>query len=252
VESHRHLAACLVECGGFTEGRVLAEEGVRLAEAADDLYSRVTAYCAAGFRALWQGELTQAIPVLERALDLAQGVHFRLGVPRVASFLGAAYTLAGRTAEALPLLEQAVEQDIAMHFMSDARLGIWLGEAYLSAGRLDKAGAQAQSALEFSRAHQARGHEAYALRFLGEVEAHRTPPEVARAEAHYQQALTQADALGMRPLTAHIHFDLGTLYRRMGRLGEARTALSTAIALYRAMQMTFWLPQAEAALAQAG
>jgi hypothetical protein len=38
----------------------------------------------------------------------------------------------------------------------------------------------------------------------------------------------------------------------MGRLGEARTALSTAIALYRAMQMTFWLPQAEAALAQAG
>ena len=31
---------------------------------------------------------------------------------------------------------------------------------------------------------------------------------------------------------------------------QARTELSTAIALYRDMEMTFWLPQTEAALAQ--
>jgi len=39
------------------------------------------------------------------------------------------------------------------------------------------------------------------------------------------------------------------LYRKIGRLAEARAALSTALALYRAMEMTFWLPQAEAELA---
>jgi hypothetical protein len=33
---------------------------------------------------------------------------------------------------------------------------------------------------------------------------------------------------------------------------QARADLGTAIALYRAMEMTFWLPQAEAALAQIG
>jgi hypothetical protein len=43
---------------------------------------------------------------------------------------------------------------------------------------------------------------------------------------------------------------LGVLYRQIGQHAEARTALTTAIALYRAMDMTFWLPQAEAALAQ--
>ena len=43
---------------------------------------------------------------------------------------------------------------------------------------------------------------------------------------------------------------LGTLYRQIGRAALARTALSTAIALYRAMDMTFWLPAAEAALVQ--
>jgi hypothetical protein len=36
----------------------------------------------------------------------------------------------------------------------------------------------------------------------------------------------------------------------MGQRGQARTALSTAVALYRDMEMTFWLTPTEAALAQ--
>jgi hypothetical protein len=43
---------------------------------------------------------------------------------------------------------------------------------------------------------------------------------------------------------------LGTLYAKTGRQEQARAALAVAIRLYRAMEMTFWLPQAEAALAQ--
>jgi tetratricopeptide (TPR) repeat protein len=128
----------------------------------------------------------------------------------------------------------------------------WLSEAYLLAGRLDEAGTQAQRALEFSRAHQERSHEAYALRLLGEIAAQHTPPEAEQAEAHYKQALALAEELGMRPLAAHCHRGLGTLYSRVGRAQQARTALSIAIELYRAMEMTFWLPQAEAALAHVG
>ena len=54
----------------------------------------------------------------------------------------------------------------------------------------------------------------------------------------------------MRPLQAHCHHGLGTLYAATSQREQTRAALSTAIALYRAMDMTFWLPQAEAALAQ--
>ena len=54
----------------------------------------------------------------------------------------------------------------------------------------------------------------------------------------------------MRPLLAHCHLGLGTLYARTGQREQARAELSTAIEMYRAMEMTFWLPQAEAALAQ--
>ena len=76
------------------------------------------------------------------------------------------------------------------------------------------------------------------------------PPDAAPAEAHYQQALALAEELGMRPLVAHCHLGLGRLYGQTGRREAARAALATAIDLYRAMDMTFWLPQAEAALAQ--
>jgi hypothetical protein len=40
------------------------------------------------------------------------------------------------------------------------------------------------------------------------------------------------------------------LSSKFGQQEQSRSDLSTAIELYRAMEMTFWLPQAEAALAQ--
>jgi hypothetical protein len=54
----------------------------------------------------------------------------------------------------------------------------------------------------------------------------------------------------MRPLQAHCHLGLGRLYHQTGQPEQAHTALATAIDLYRAMDMTFWLPQTEAALVQ--
>jgi hypothetical protein len=104
--------------------------------------------------------------------------------------------------------------------------------------------------LELTRAHQERGNQAYALRLLGDIAARRDPPEIELAEAHYLQALALTTELGMRPLQAHCHRGLGMLYGLTGRSDQARAELSTAIDMYRDMEMTFWLPQAEAALTQ--
>ena len=54
----------------------------------------------------------------------------------------------------------------------------------------------------------------------------------------------------MRPLQAHCHRSLGTLYATTGQREQARAELNTAMTLYCTMNMTFWLPQAEAALAK--
>ena len=63
---------------------------------------------------------------------------------------------------------------------------------------------------------------------------------------------TSPEALDMRPLQAHCHLGLGTLYATTDQRQQAWTALATASEMYRAMAMTLWLPQAEGALAQIG
>jgi tetratricopeptide (TPR) repeat protein len=119
----------------------------------------------------------------------------------------------------------------------------------MQADRLEEAHVHAEQALTLAREHQERGHQAYALRLLGDIAARRDPPEGEPAVAHYQQALTLADELGMRPLQAHCHRGLGTLYAKIGQREQARAELSIAIELYRSMEMTFWLPQSEMTLA---
>jgi tetratricopeptide (TPR) repeat protein len=170
----------------------------------------------------------------------------------MAAALGAAHTLGGRVADALPLLTRALAQTTATGMVGDQALcRLALGEAYLLAGRLEEAHALAERTLALAREHQERGNEAFALHLLGEIAARCEPLERDQAEALYRQALALAEELGMRPLQAHCHLSLGKLYATLGRRAEARTELDTAITLYRAMDMTFWLPQAETALVQA-
>jgi hypothetical protein len=65
------------------------------------------------------------------------------------------------------------------------------------------------------------------------------------AETHYQQATALAAELGMRPLAAHCHLGLGKLYRRTGNGAKAQEHLTTATAMYREMDMGFYVAQAD-------
>jgi tetratricopeptide (TPR) repeat protein len=250
VTSRDVLARCLAEVGAFTEGLAHDEEGLRIAEAVDHPNSLAAACRGIGHVYLYKGEWHQAIPWLERGLEVCRVWDFPLLLYLISSTLGYAYVLARRVSEALPLLEPNASPE-ATEIIS-GRVRIWLSEAYLRLGRLDEALAVAVRGLEFCRTHAQQGEQAWALRLLGEIHAHHQPPEATLAEANYRQALALADELGMRPLQAHCHHGLGRLYGQTGRAPQARAALSAAIELYRAMEMTFWLPQAETALAAVG
>jgi DNA-binding NtrC family response regulator/tetratricopeptide (TPR) repeat protein len=252
VDALALLASCHAELGTYHEGRTLGDEGLRIAEAVDHPASLMVALWGIGLLALQQGDLSTAIPWLERSLDICQEMDLPVWFPRMAPPLGAAYTLAGRVADAVPLLTQALEQTLAeetVHYQAFCRLS--LGEAQLQAGRLEEAYALAERALALARERQERGYQAYALRLLGDIAAHQDPTENEQAQDQYRQALALAEELGMRPLIAHCHFSLGKLYAKIGHQEQARVELYAAIELYRAMDMRFWLPQAEAVLAQA-
>jgi len=153
--------------------------------------------------------------------------------------------------EGRALLEEAISEAIHTGVLHDqAHRVAWLSEVWRLAGHGEEAWQHAHQALDLARQHKERANEALALHQLGTVQAHADPLDTVQAEAYYQQALALAEELGMRPLVAHCHHGLGRLYHQTGRAEQARTALSAAITLYRAMDMTLWLPQAEAALAQ--
>jgi class 3 adenylate cyclase/tetratricopeptide (TPR) repeat protein len=251
VQSLAYLAACYGELGLFAEGRGLGEEGLQIAETVAHPSSLMWASYGIGLLALCQGNLPMALPLLERAMGICQEADLRLFVPRVAAALGTAYSLSRRVADAIglltPVMEQTRDADMTVF---QALCHLSFGEAHLLAGHLEEAHALTEQTLTLARAHQELGNQAYALRLLGEIAARRDPSAVDLAAAHYQDALALADELGMRPLQAHCHRGLGMLYGQTGRPKQARTALAIAIELYRTTDMTFWLPQAEAALAQ--
>jgi class 3 adenylate cyclase/tetratricopeptide (TPR) repeat protein len=251
IRSQAWLALTLSNLGAFAEGRRHGEEALRLAILEGRGGTPVTAHGCLGNLYLAQGDLESAIRVLDQCQALCRASGNLDWLRRTVAGLGYAYTLQGRLAEGRALLEEAISESIRTGaWQNRSRYVAWRSEVCRLAGRGEEAWQHARQALDLARQHKERGNEAYARHQLGVVQAHADPPDVTQAEAHYQQALALAEALGMRPLQAHCHLGLGTLYATTGQRQQARTELAAAIELYHAMDMTLWLPQAEAALAQ--
>jgi class 3 adenylate cyclase/tetratricopeptide (TPR) repeat protein len=251
ISSRAWLARTLSTLGAFAEGRRHGEEALRLATLEGRGNVLILAHSYLGLLHLAQGDLEHAIRLLDQGLSLCRASGNRNDLRVIMVSLGSACALQGRLVEGRALLEEAMSVSI--------RTGLPSGQAYQVArlseicrleGCHDEALQHAHQALDLARQLKARGDEALALHQIGTVYAHSNPPDAAQAEAHYRQALALAEELGMRPLQVHCHRGLGTLYAKIGRREQARTELSLAVELYRAMEMAFWLPQVEAALAQ--
>jgi tetratricopeptide (TPR) repeat protein len=236
--------------GEFAAGLHSGQEAMRLVTLGNRGSAAIGAHSCLGLLYLTKGELEPAIRVLEQGLALCHASGNRNWLHNIMAGLGYAAALQGRIVEGRALLEESIRESIRMGQQTHSRTATMLSEVCCLAGRSAEAWQHAHQGLTLSRQQKARGSEAQALRQLGMVHAHAVPPDAGQAAACYQQALAMAEELGMRPLVARCQHSLGELYCQLGQGEQARMALSAAIALYRSMDMTFWLPQAEAALAQ--
>jgi class 3 adenylate cyclase/tetratricopeptide (TPR) repeat protein len=251
IWSQAWLADTLSNLGAFAEGKRHGEEALHLATLEGRGQTPMVAHGCLGRLYLAKGDLEPAIRVLEQGLALCRASGNRIWLRSIMAGLGSAYALQGRLAEGRVLLEEAISESIRTGaLLYQSWYVVWLSEVCRLEGRGEEAWQHARQALDLARQQKERGNEALALHQLGVVQAHADPPDAAQAEAHYRQALALAEELGMRPLQAHCHRGLGTLYATTGQRAQARTELATAIELYQAMEMTFWLSQTEAALAQ--
>ena len=102
--------------------------------------------------------------------------------------------------------------------------------------------------MRLARKRNERGHEAYALRLLGEISAHPDSSQDETAQGHFEEARTLAETLGMRPLVAHCHYGLGRLHRQEGRRREADEQVKTAATMYHDLGMRRWHEQINAVM----
>src|SRR5262245_8971014 len=244
------LVMCFAETGEFSLAIEHGKDAIQIARDIDHSFGSVYADFGIGFAYLRKGDVGTAIEALERGLERCRVADIPIQFPLVAAPLGLAYVLSGRIAQGTSLLEQAIGQTASRRSPAQAFRFAWLSEAYLHADRIEEAASHAERALEFSRNHQERGREAWILRQIGKIHARNRPPDVERSEFHYRRALKQAQELKMRPLIAHCHLSLGELYAQIGQSDTARKELSTAIDLYRLMEMKVGLREAEIALAK--
>jgi tetratricopeptide (TPR) repeat protein len=252
VLSRAFLARTLAERGLFDEGAAHGRDAIRIAEALEQPFSLIESCLGLAHLHSVRGELSQAISLLERAVALS-GEDITIFGPNAMASLGHAYMTSGRVEEGIFWLKQGLsgQDSVGIGYLHAVSL-VQAGDAYLLAEQVLDARAVADRALRFARERGERGHEAWALRLLGEIASHHDHADVAMAETHYSAAMTLASELVMRPLVAHCHLGLGKLYRRTGDHARAQEHLTTATAMYREMGMRFWLEQAEAAIAEIG
>src|SRR5579864_3053194 len=192
------LAWNLAELGEFTEAMAHGDDAVRIARDVDQANSLVWAYRALGFVSLRRGSIPQAVPPLERALELCRAAEIRILFDITAAHLGYAYALLGRLSEGVTLMDEALADPEATGTTHHPLLLAYLGEAHLLVGRRDDAVAVARHALDLAHRQKERGNEAWVLRLLGDIAAHADPPDRESAEGHYHEALARANELEMR------------------------------------------------------
>jgi tetratricopeptide (TPR) repeat protein len=246
------LVMSLAQLGRFDEAAEPSAEAIQIAEWTQRAFPAGLAHWASSTRCLLQGDWAKARTIIAQWLG---GLAVDIAIQRVSAIAAAAWALAqlGDTTEALGRLREAeglLERMAAQGFLYQRGWDyVSLGRACLVIDQPREAQRLGDRAVEASRRHA--GFAAHARHLLGDVATHPDRFDAQRGEDHYRQALALAGARGMRPLVAHCHLGLGQLYVRTGRRDGAQGYLATAATLYREMGMSFYLAQAEAAVAEA-
>jgi tetratricopeptide (TPR) repeat protein len=232
--------------GEFGPALAAADEAQRIAS---QLHHTSTAGLAGMFSGnvlLMRGQLEAAACAFERGIASGRFVAWNsLG-------LATSHFLLGRRAEGMRTLARAFEimgDPLGPYSKINTGYGFLAAGAYLAAGLLEEAAAEAARGLALATVDDARAYHVPLGRIRAEALALQgKEPRRDEAVSDWGRLIELATELSMRPELAHCHLGLGKLYRRTGDGVKGQEHLTTAVTMYREMDMGFWLTQAEAAL----
>ncbi|HEX9525072.1 MAG TPA: BTAD domain-containing putative transcriptional regulator, partial [Reyranella sp.] len=240
-----YLMLSLAQLGRFAEAAEPEAEAIRLAEATQQVYAIGLVHFVAGWVHLLRGNWAQAHRPIEHATAVWRAGNVANMLPTSIAYSAWVLAQLGEVSEALSRLregERLFERHATGRYFTEFGILHALGHGGLVLGRLDEAERLGERAIELYSHHH--GWRAHVLHLVGDIATHPDRFNAESGEAYYRQALALAEPRGMHPLIAHCHLGLGKLYQRTQKQEQVREHLTTAIALYRDMDMRFWLEQA--------
>lgn len=252
ASDRRFLVMSLAQLGRFNDAASCAAELEQLVGRMPHAQIAGQVHNATSTLLLLQGEWARACSVLDDAIAVVRAGDIVLLRPSFVASSAWALAMLGDYGKALERVTESeqlvlrLEESGLVHFLAGNYNA--LGRACLTLGRLDEAKRLADRASNASL-HQP-GFMAHARNLLGDIASHPNRFDADASETQYRQALALAEPRGMRPLVGQCHLGLGKLCRRLARPEEAREHLTIATMLYREMDMSFWLEQAETELRQ--
>ena len=199
--------------GGAGEGRAVVRAMLAQADVQAMPMAQAHALYVGAALALTQGELPEALDMLQRCLQLRRDVAAPVDVAATLSTLAVTLLGSGDLGGARAAAAEAVSMFRTFGYrVGEAISLVQLGEVETHLGNLDGARGHLQAALAMARDIKHPETEGEAELALGDVEAE--TGQAAAAGQHYQRSLAVCSAAGDRRGAAHARWALGRLALR--------------------------------------
>ncbi|GEP55908.1 adenylate cyclase [Reyranella soli] len=243
------LVTSLAQLGRFAEAAQCGADLLQLAESMQLPFAVGGAQGVVAASHALRGDWARARPLIEMAIAVFRTRNMAILLPGAIASSANVLAQFGEVREALTRLQEGdelLDRQLAQGKITQLLSGAYndLARACLVLGRLDDARRLVDRAVEFCGGRP--GVMIHALHLLGDIATHNDSFNAESGETHYRQALALAELRGMRPVVAHCHLGLSTLYQRAGKHEQADEHFTVATTLYREMDMPFWLGRAGA------
>jgi predicted ATPase len=217
--------------GFLSEGRDWANRLLRSSIAQGHTLARCYALWSSGAMAMWQGDLNNALSLLEEAVGLSRLLESPMAVAVTLLFLGTTEVNRGKDKIALQYLQEALElyEQLAMPWYVAITL-VHMGNATLGMGDLTNARAYLDKALPISQNIGEKWLNSFILNNYGEVA--RTECNFTIAQSYYEESEGLLRAMGDKGDLARLVHNLGCVAGHMGELVIAEDRFNESLAMF--------------------
>ena len=244
-----YTGVALGALGAFERALAYADRGLRLGQQLQNPFVEAAAYNYRAVAHCFRGSAAAAIADCRAAREIAERVGDRFRIYLVQFYEGQAWAMAGDPAKARTLLEDSIALAKELGTTTLLAWGKGLLAISLTAlGEMREAETECREALRLAEETHDRLAGALARRAFAAVTARLEPADRAAAETAIVEASRIHGAMGCEPELGRSHLGYARLLAGWGRAGEAADQLAKAAEIFRRLDMTADLAQAETAL----